>query len=144
MIGFNFDVLNQTFPQPVFSAFCLNDREGQLREHVMISCSDIFCLHSKWLRPKNSKSFWTSVKTGGRIDVTWLVESLILAMASDSYFKSCTVFCSTSLPPTSTRWFDQHIQAFPYSKVCRRLISATSRIKKRKLGMLRIKPGAAE
>ena len=38
------------------------------------------------------------------------------------------VFCSTSLALTSTRWFDQCIQAFPNSKKCSRLISATSRI----------------
>ena len=37
------------------------------------------------------------------------------------------VFCSTSLPITSTRWFNQCIQAFAYSKKCRWLISATSR-----------------
>ena len=39
------------------------------------------------------------------------------------------LFCSTSLPLTSTRWFNQHIQAFPHSKKCHwLLISATSRV----------------
>ena len=37
------------------------------------------------------------------------------------------LFCSTSLPLTSTRWFDQHFSSFPHSK-CRRLISATFRM----------------
>ena len=40
------------------------------------------------------------------------------------------IFCSTSLPLTSTRWFNKHIQAFPHSKKWRHLISATSRIEK--------------
>ena len=34
------------------------------------------------------------------------------------------LFCSASLPLTSTRRFDQHIQAFPHSKKCCGLISA--------------------
>ena len=33
------------------------------------------------------------------------------------------LFCSTSLPLTSTRRFDQHIQAFPHSNKCCGLIS---------------------
>ena len=38
------------------------------------------------------------------------------------------VFCSNSLPLTSTRWFNESIQAFPHYKKCRQLISATSRM----------------
>ena len=62
-------------------------------------------------------------------------------------------FCNTSLPLTSTRWLNQHIQAFPFphSKKCRWLISATSRMNhsseknssEKLLVMPRIKPGAA-
>ena len=33
--------------------------------------------------------------------------------------KSGHLFFETSLPLSSTRWFDQHIQAFPHSKKCR-------------------------
>ena len=40
------------------------------------------------------------------------------------------LFCSTSLPITSTRWFIQCIQAFPIYKKCHRLISAITRIQK--------------
>ena len=40
---------------------------------------------------------------------------------------SYNLFCSTNLPPTSTRWFDQRINT-PHSKECRQLISATSTI----------------
>ena len=52
---------------------------------------------------------------------------------------------NTSLPLTSTRRFDQHIQAFPLSEKCRQLLSATSRIvlQYKFLAMQRIKPRAA-
>ena len=52
-------------------------------------------------------------------------------------------FCSTSLPPPSTRWFDQRIQAFHTLKKCRWFISATSiNISSEKfLGTPRIEPG---
>ena len=46
---------------------------------------------------------------------------------------SLNTFWSTSLPATSTKWFDLSIQAFPHSKKCRWLISATSRIWKKSL-----------
>ena len=39
------------------------------------------------------------------------------------------LFCCNTLPLTSTRWFGQHIKAFPRSKKCRWLMSATSRNK---------------
>ena len=52
---------------------------------------------------------------------------------------------STSLPQTSSRWFDQHTRTFPHSKKCRQLISATSMIilPNKFLGMSRIEPGTA-
>ena len=43
------------------------------------------------------------------------------------------LFCSSSLPPNSTRWFVQRIQVFPHSKKCRQFISAPSRIPKSSL-----------
>ena len=53
-------------------------------------------------------------------------------------------FGSTSLPPASTWWFDQCIQAFLLSKKCGRLISATSmnNSSEKFLGKLRKEPGA--
>ena len=44
------------------------------------------------------------------------------------HFKYFSSFCCASLPLTSTRWLDQHIQAFPHSKKCCGLISAKSRM----------------
>ena len=40
------------------------------------------------------------------------------------------LFCNSSLPPNSTRWFNQRILVFPHSKKCRQFISAPSRIPK--------------
>ena len=59
---------------------------------------------------------------------------------SSSYCIYKDVFSSTSMPPDSTSWFDQCIQAFPHPKNCCRLISATL-MKKNSEKFLETNPG---
>ena len=82
----------------------------------------------------------------GRKSATFLSGSIAVCLIVTKKSIFCVCFCSTSLlPAASTRWFDQHIQSFPHSKKCRRLISATSmnNSSEKFLGTQRIEPRAA-
>ena len=99
----------------------LNTTQGDLNERSL--CRDVFRWNASWKKVHSDKTSFSSPKQDSEtfqheMQYLRLVLLSIILWELHAYRRYQCVFCSTSLPPASTRWFFRHYYATSKQQRC--------------------------